>query len=184
MTAVVPPLRWLRAYRTPWLAGDLVAGITLAAYAIPVSLAYAGLAGLPPEVGLYGYLLGGLGYAVLAHHPEHERLEGALVFRVESSLLYFNVENVRREVLQRAAGEGAALRLVVCDFSRSPHVDLAGARMLQGLQTELASRGVVLRLAEARATVRDLLRAVGLETTVGRIEHGTTVADVLAGAAR
>ena len=38
---------------------------TLAAYAIPVSLAYAGLAGLPPQVGVYGYLLGGLGYALL-----------------------------------------------------------------------------------------------------------------------
>jgi len=36
----------------------------LAAYAIPVSLAYAGLAGLPPQVGIYGYLLGGLGYAL------------------------------------------------------------------------------------------------------------------------
>jgi MFS superfamily sulfate permease-like transporter len=45
--------------------GDLVAGVTLAAYAIPVSLAYASLAGLPPEVGIYGYLLGGLGYAAL-----------------------------------------------------------------------------------------------------------------------
>src|SRR3954467_12892571 len=44
---------------------DLIAGITLAAYAIPVSLAYATLAGLPPQVGLYGYLLGGLGYALL-----------------------------------------------------------------------------------------------------------------------
>ncbi len=40
-------------------------GITLAAYAIPVSLAYAALAGLPPQVGVYGYLLGGLGYALL-----------------------------------------------------------------------------------------------------------------------
>jgi SulP family sulfate permease len=39
--------------------------VTLAAYAIPVSLAYAGLAGLPPQVGIYGYLLGGLGYALL-----------------------------------------------------------------------------------------------------------------------
>ena len=36
----------------------------MAAYAIPVSLAYAGLAGLPPQVGIYGYLLGGLGYAL------------------------------------------------------------------------------------------------------------------------
>src|SRR5271166_6836782 len=47
-----------------WLSADLVAGITLAAYAIPVSLAYATLAGLPPQVGVYGYLMGGLGYAL------------------------------------------------------------------------------------------------------------------------
>src|SRR6516164_10668756 len=60
----VMPARWLAQYRAAWLPGDLVAGITLAAYAIPVSLAYAGLAGLPLQVGLYGYLLGGLGYAL------------------------------------------------------------------------------------------------------------------------
>ena len=51
-------------YVTSWLSSDLVAGITLAAYAIPVSLAYATLAGLPPQVGIYGYLMGGLGYAL------------------------------------------------------------------------------------------------------------------------
>src|SRR5215475_12864209 len=56
---------WLAHYRASWLPGDVVAGVTLAAYAIPVSLAYAGLAGLPPQVGVYGYLLGGLGYALL-----------------------------------------------------------------------------------------------------------------------
>src|ERR1700746_4098690 len=60
-----PPARWLAGYRADWLPGDIVAGVTLAAYAIPVSLAYAGLAGLPPQVGIYGYLLGGLGYALL-----------------------------------------------------------------------------------------------------------------------
>src|ERR1700760_4846608 len=51
-------------YPVAWLSSDLVAGITLAAYAIPVSLAYATLAGLPPQVGVYGYLMGGLGYAL------------------------------------------------------------------------------------------------------------------------
>ncbi len=60
-----PPAIWLREYRVGLLPGDVLAGVTLAAYAIPVSLAYAGLAGLPPQVGIYGYLLGGLGYAVL-----------------------------------------------------------------------------------------------------------------------
>src|SRR5215470_9306738 len=60
----VPVARWLADYRAAWLPGDIVAGVTLAAYAIPVSLAYATLAGLPPQVGVYGYLLGGLGYAL------------------------------------------------------------------------------------------------------------------------
>ncbi len=51
-------------YPVAWLSSDLVAGVTLAAYAIPVSMAYATLAGLPPQVGVYGYLMGGLGYAL------------------------------------------------------------------------------------------------------------------------
>jgi high affinity sulfate transporter 1 len=63
--ALFPPLGWLRGYAPSWLGGDLVAGVTLAAYALPVALAYATLAGLPPQVGVYGYILGGLGYALL-----------------------------------------------------------------------------------------------------------------------
>ena len=61
---IFPPARWLAEYRAAWLGADVIAGVTLAAYAIPVSLAYATLAGLPPQVGVYGYLLGGLGYAL------------------------------------------------------------------------------------------------------------------------
>src|SRR5215831_6968193 len=61
----LPPVQWLGSYQAAWLPSDVVAGVTLAAYAIPVSLAYASLAGLPPQVGIYGYLLGGLGYALL-----------------------------------------------------------------------------------------------------------------------
>src|SRR6188472_4325626 len=60
-----PPAQWLAEYRAAWLPSDIIAGVTLAAYAIPVSLAYAALAGLPPQIGVYGYLLGGLGYALL-----------------------------------------------------------------------------------------------------------------------
>ena len=60
-----PPAQWLAEYRASWLGPDVVAGVTLAAYAIPVSLAYATLAGLPPQVGIYGYMLGGIGYALL-----------------------------------------------------------------------------------------------------------------------
>lgn len=40
-----PPAQWLAEYRVAWLRYDVIAGVTLAAYAIPVSLAYAALAG-------------------------------------------------------------------------------------------------------------------------------------------
>jgi len=57
---------------------------------------------------------------------------------------------------------------------------LAGAGMLASLAAELGARNITLRVAEARADVRTLLRAADLERTVGRIEHGTSVASVLA----
>ena len=60
----LPLVGWLPRYRRGWLRFDLLAGATLAAYAVPVSLAYAGLAGLPPQTGLYCYLVAGLGYAI------------------------------------------------------------------------------------------------------------------------
>src|SRR5437762_12870776 len=61
---MLPALKWLPNYKASWLRHDVVAGITLAAYAIPVSLAYATLAGLPPHYGIYCYLVGGLAYAI------------------------------------------------------------------------------------------------------------------------
>lgn len=61
--SALPILGWLPHYQPAGLRMDFIAGLTLAAYAIPVSLAYASLAGLPPEAGLYCYLLGGLVYA-------------------------------------------------------------------------------------------------------------------------
>jgi sulfate permease, SulP family len=61
----IPPLQWLSGYNFETLGSDTLAGITLTAYAIPVSLAYATLAGLPPQYGVFGYLLGGLFYAIL-----------------------------------------------------------------------------------------------------------------------
>jgi sulfate permease, SulP family len=61
----IPALSWFSEYTSSLLTSDLVSGVTLAAYAIPVSLAYATLAGLPPQYGVYGYLIGGLFYAML-----------------------------------------------------------------------------------------------------------------------
>ena len=49
----VPAVGWLGAYQGAWLRGDLVAGLTTAAVVIPQAMAYATIAGLPVQVGLY-----------------------------------------------------------------------------------------------------------------------------------
>ncbi len=61
----MPTRACVLGYPADAMMPDLVAGVTLAAYGIPVSLAYATLAGLPPQLGIYGYLLGGLGYSLV-----------------------------------------------------------------------------------------------------------------------
>jgi SulP family sulfate permease len=133
-----------------------------------------------PHVAFLGRVPGTRSFSDLANHPENERVPGALVFRVESSLLYFNVDAVHRAVLGQVTSDGSGVRVVVGDLSSSPVVDLAGARMLEDLAGDLAALGITLRLVEARAEVRRLLRAAGLEETVGRMQHGVTVADVVA----
>jgi len=53
---MIPGLTMLRGYRRSWLASDLLAGVTVAAYLVPQVMAYATVAGLPPVTGLWAAL--------------------------------------------------------------------------------------------------------------------------------
>lgn len=61
---LLPCTRWLRQYNRNLLVGDLIAGIIVTIMIVPQSLAYAMLAGLPPEVGLYASMLPLVAYAL------------------------------------------------------------------------------------------------------------------------
>ena len=60
-----PPAQWLHGYRGETFAADLLAGVIVTIMLIPQSLAYALLAGLPPEMGLYASILPLMAYALL-----------------------------------------------------------------------------------------------------------------------
>ena len=132
-----------------------------------------------PHVAFLGRIPGTRSYSDIERHPDNEAVPEALVFRVESSLLYFNVEHVRAAIWQRIRSTTGALKLVVCDLSASPIVDLAGARMLATLHATLEAMGIRLRLVAAHAAVRDILRAEGLEERVGYFGRRVSVADVI-----
>jgi high affinity sulfate transporter 1 len=60
----IPGLRTIRTYEREWFRSDLVAGLSVAAVALPIGIAYGQLAGFPPVVGIYSCILPAVAYAL------------------------------------------------------------------------------------------------------------------------
>ena len=135
-----------------------------------------------PRVAFLGRIPGTNSYSDVDRHPENEPLPGVIVFRPEASLIYVNAESVMEAVLNRLhASSPPDIRLMICDLSAAPYLDLAGSRMLQQLHDELVSRNVALRIVGAHGSVRDLLRAEGMEDKVGKLDRSVTLDRLLRG---
>jgi high affinity sulfate transporter 1 len=162
------------------LVGVLMLGILKGVLlAVIVSLLGVVTAAARPHVAFLGRIPGTRRYSDLHRHPENETIAGVLIFRVESALLYFNVQHVRNLVWQRLAAT-EPLQLVVCDLSNTPTVDVAGANLLLALHDELSTRQARLQIVEAHARVRDRLRAVGLESRIGHFGRRSTLDQAIA----
>jgi MFS superfamily sulfate permease-like transporter len=132
-----------------------------------------------PRVATLGRIPGTNRFSDLERNPDNESVPGILIFRVESSLLYFNVEYVRETILAHARAESVQPKLVLLDFSASPHVDLQSGATLHTLADELGASGIRLQVVEARSSVRDRLRAAGLDEKLGGIDRFGTVAQMV-----
>jgi MFS superfamily sulfate permease-like transporter len=132
-----------------------------------------------PHVAFLGRIPGTDRFSDVARHPENEPIPGVLAFRVEASLVYYNVDHVLETVLRRAQGE-PGLRRVVCDFSTTPYVDVAGARMLSRLHEELAQKNIELRVVGAHSEVRDRLRFEKLQEWLGPINRHVSLHEAVA----
>ena len=62
----VPIVGWIKTYQRAGLRDDLVSGVVVGAVMIPVAMAYAQMAGVPPQAGLYSAIVGMTIYAILA----------------------------------------------------------------------------------------------------------------------
>jgi len=132
-----------------------------------------------PHVACLGRISGTRRFSDRERHQDNELIPGALIFRPESSLLYFNVDHVCDSILDRVRTESTPPRLVVIDLSASPRVDLQSAHTLANMADELTAMGIRFHAVEARASVRDRLRAEGVDKKLGDVNRFTTVADAV-----
>lgn len=116
-----------------------------------------------PRVAELGRVPGTDYFADLSRDPPAERIPDVLVFRVESALMYFNVDYVRERFARAREERGPGLRLVVFFLGTVPAIDVAGLELLEEVERDLKERGVDLRLAEARGQVRDFLQRAGFD---------------------
>ena len=132
-----------------------------------------------PHVAVLGRIPGSTRFSDAERHTSNERFPGLFLFRIEAPLLYFNVDTVNSTVLKEIHQESTAVRLAVCDLSTSPYIDSAGARMLQQLEEELEREGIQLKVADAHAEVREILRATGISESLGGVSRHTALADIV-----
>ena len=158
------------------LGSGLLRGVLIGAV---ISLVQLLRRGSHPHVAQLGRIPGTNRFSDRERNPENQLVSGALIFRVEAGLFYFNVDYVHDTIIDQVINTPDT-KLVVLDLSASPHVDLQSAHTLAVLAEELADRAIRFQVVEARSSVRDRLRGEGLDEKLGGINRFRTVGHVIA----
>lgn len=123
--------------------------------------------GSRPHDAVLGRLPGTDGYHDVTVHPEAEPVPGFLIFRFDGPLLFFNADRFKSRVRAVLDAAGPGVHTFVLDAETIPGIDTTGATALAEVCEELAARGVVTAVAEAKSPVRDMLEKTGFTRQIG-----------------
>ncbi len=132
-----------------------------------------------PHVALLGRIPGTRRFSDCDRHADNELIPRVMIFRPESALIYFNVDNVCDAILNRVHAQEIPPKLVVLDLSAAALVDMQSAYALASLADELTAEGIKFHAVEPRSSVRDRLRHAHVDGRLGGIDRFTMVADVI-----
>ena len=150
LTTVIPSLEWIPKYDRRWLRADLVGGLAAGAVVIPQAMAYATIADLPAQVGLYTCMVPMAVYALLG---------GSRTLSVSTT-----------STIAVLTGS-TLLAVTVADGSADPAGDLAMLTLLVGLMLVVArlcaSASLIDNISEA--TLTGIKAGVGLTVAAGQL---------------
>ncbi|KAJ2990062.1 hypothetical protein NUW58_g3147 [Xylaria curta] len=187
--SLFPFLDWIFHYNVTWLLGDLIAGITVGFVVVPQGMAYALLAGLKPEYGLYTSFVGFILYFLFATSKDitigtvavMSTLVGRIVGRVTEAHPEFTPEEIARGLSVIAGAVLLFIGLVrlgwivefiplvgICSFMTGAAVSIAAGQVpkllgVSGVNTRDSTYIVIIDTLRALPTAK-LDAALGLTT--------------------
>jgi sulfate permease, SulP family len=132
-----------------------------------------------PHVAILGRIPGTERYTDILRHPDNQVTPGILLFRVESPLVYFNVNFVYSHIWPIISNNISTLKIVILDLSTSAYIDSSGARLIKKLYLNMEPKGIIFKVAEAHSEVRDILRYEDIEHLLGHVSRRDSVHDVI-----
>ncbi|XP_016969700.1 sodium-independent sulfate anion transporter isoform X2 [Drosophila rhopaloa] len=145
---LLPGLKWLHGYTGQDAVADLIAGVTVGLTVLPQGLAYATLAGLQPQYGLYSAFVGGIVYAMLGSCRQVTIGPTALLALMTSRHTGFGL------------GSGPAYAILLCLISGI--VELGMAVLKLGALVDLISLPVTVGFTSATAVIIGTSQLKGL----------------------
>ena len=128
-----------------------------------------------PHDAVLGVVPGKDHFSNIAEEPEAKSIPGVVVYRFDSSLLFFNSDyfaNRVRQVIREAPEKPAWF---VLDAEAIPILDTTGADVLESLRADLLKQGTILTIARSKGWFRLMLDRTGLADQIGRDHLFTSV---------
>lgn len=119
-----------------------------------------------PHTAVMGRLPGTNTYRNIDRYPDAVRQSGTIVFRLDASLYFANVEHLKDQLDGLSVAE-PGLRAVVLDFYPVNRIDSSAVHGLKDIVDEFRGRGIRIALAGVKGPVKDRMEASGLIDLVG-----------------
>jgi len=135
-------------------AGVLYFGVMPAVFlAIGLTMLCLLLAVSQPNDAVLGQAPGVTGFHNIADYPNAVTTPGLLLYRFESSLLFFNVDYFKERLMTLISRTTAPVQWVVVDAGSINFVDITALHKLLDLREELAERGIDLKFARVKQSL-------------------------------
>ena len=132
-----------------------------------------------PPVTILGRIGSTDNFSDVERHPENFIFQGILIMRVESSILYFNGQDIQEKFIKRIENHSGQLNGLILDLSATSFIDVGGSKMMLQFSDEMQKKGIHLKIVNALSNVREILRKQGMEDKIGHITRADSIWDAV-----